>query len=1166
MGSGASRVITTVTDNSQIPSTAGTSEVKAGMVVNTNWGSVGKAVYCAGVSDFIRKFYLGSTFSDSVDSTMYLARRFLDKSGQGLWVVRPDNNSLHAGALVGSELGDGNVQTMETGVKDVSSYVFESDQPLAVFMKYPSSMGNEFGFRVLTYREKETIESKGVEPDLSGDLDFPVEVVNPVLDISDITPLDVLPVIQVFDGVSKLASSSDIELPSISLYDSDLVGDVGSALSVDSIDGNGVISGMIRAISSSEAIESAVVTLKIGDTTIYSGVHTFVDGVPVQSIEVNYEKIGGGSISGSLTLSGSTLTAEGVSLGYVRKIKAPDTEGIPEAPAGSSDVFVKGLLQSGVKKDVVMVSSSGYVNLRLDLLGLGANSAGAKRVVVKLDEVVLLDKEITFDDPADGKWVTNTYVTVSNLDISSFEVSGSGYKAGLVLEADGVIAVDCHLYVNAISKPKPEIPEVEVPDGSVQVFKDDLVGGETNSVVLDSDTGFLGLDLNLGVISFTEGFNASKLVEVKLGDVTIFSKDLLLGSGEYLAGFNVKCKLPLDSLGDLSQGVTLGMTSGVLAEKVSLVVTYVGEAYDVDFDLPEGMPDDVVDCFSGEMYSHDKYELMSDVDGWGDLYFTLNNLSAMLDGEHQVSVYLGGKEIYTGTLNFEFGTFEGGITGVVRGVDMNMLSDSNLQFISDGVYLHDFSLYYNRLADSIIRRIPVVQNFVKGEAVRFRSLNESSSVPKPLVENTAYYVVDKTDDGILVAKSYYVAVSDEPVFINLDDNGVGSYMCVPVDTTVTDPDTFAIQVYRNGVAVSDEKPIVMSLNSDKRDGFGLPLFVEQASERSLYLNVIKNPLVDSNVKVEAVAITTAFGGGSDGDVVDESMMVNSLNALSDADRVDLKLLLDSGWTTVGYQGAVVDLAIKRGDCQAILSSRLQDELMPNNPEESIVSYVQDELNVGSRFASIFTPHLKVSSDTGRVIYISPVADCAAVLAKNMIPNAWEPAAGVTKGLLPTDVLGLAVDFIWDEATGGTFSTLANAHINYIRNQFGVGKYINEQYTQNPVNSFLSMQGNQMAVISVLPKVRLYLEGYRHRIINGSGAGGDLISEIKSGLVALFGDYVARNWLVSYEVIMDDSNNTDLTLDNQELYVSVRVLPTSTSNWIYFDLSINSNTVSATVSA
>lgn len=1167
MGSGASRVVTTVTDNSQIPSTAGTSEIKAGMVVNTNWGVVGKAVYCAGSSDFMRKFYLGSSFSDSVDTTMYLARRYLDKSENGLWVVRPDNNSLHAGALVAAEGSDDLTLPLSTGVKDTSSYFFEQGHPLAVFMKYPSVMGNEFGFRVSVYRDRETIVSAGVEPDLSGDVDFPVISVSPETVVTPIEPVDVAPEVSVTDGVSKPASSSGtIELPSVSLYDSILVGDAGADLSVSSIEGVGTISGSIRAITSTEAVQSAVVTLKIGETEIYRGTHTFVEGVPVQDISIEYEKSDEESLTGLLMLDGATLEAEGVSLQYIRKVKEPDTEGVPDAPVGSSDVFEDGILQSGVLNEVVLSSSSGFVDLRLDLAGLGADVAGSKHVRITLGDLVLLDKDIVFDEPSSCNWVTNTSISVSSFDISGLEVAGSGHKAKLVLDADGVIAVGCHLYVVVALKPKPVIPDVVVPEGSSQVFKGALTGGSASSVILDATTGFVECDLNLGVIRFTEGFGMSKNVVVSLGGIPVLEFELNLGSGDYSAGFNSKFKVPVGALGDLSHGVNLEVSSGVSAESVSLVVKFVGDSYDVDFDLPEGLPLSAVNCFSGDLVSHEKSPLMLDVDGWGDLYLTLNNVSAMLDGDHDVSIYLGGLEIYNGTLSFTFGDLVEGVSAVIHGVDMNMLADSNLQLVVDGIYLRDFNLYYNRLADSIVRRIPVTQSFVKGEAVRFRSVNESSSVPKPLVENTAYYVVDRSDAGVLLSKTYLGAISDEPEVIELSDNGVGSYLCVPVDTTVTDPDTFAIQVYRNGVAVSDEKPVLMSLNPDKKDGFGLPLYIDQASERSLYLTVVKNPMAEVDVRVEAVAVTTAFGGGSDGDIVDEGMMITALNGLSDADRVDLKLLLDSGWTTVGYQSAVTALAVKRGDCQAILSSRLQDEMMPNNPEESIVSYIQDELNVGTRYASVFTPHLKVSSDTGKVILISPVADCAAVLARNMVPNAWEPAAGVTKGLISADVLGLAVDFIWDEATGGTFSVLADAHINYIRNQFGVGKYINEQYTQNPINSFLSFQGNQMAVITVLPKVRLFLEGYRHRIINGGGAGGDLISEIKSGLTAMFGDYVARNWLVNFEVVMDDSNNTSLTLDNQELYISVRVLPTSTSNWIYFDLSVNSNTVSATVDA
>lgn len=362
---------------------------------------------------------------------------------------------------------------------------------------------------------------------------------------------------------------------------------------------------------------------------------------------------------------------------------------------------------------------------------------------------------------------------------------------------------------------------------------------------------------------------------------------------------------------------------------------------------------------------------------------------------------------------------------------------------------------------------------------------------------------------------------------------------------VREPDAFLIEVYQGTSLVES---FLASRDPEKKDGYGKTIYVEDVLLRSSFIRAIDNVAIDHTVRPKDQATLLILAGGTDGDSVTDSVMIDAIKKLEAVDEYPLAVIFDSGWTTPAYQTSIIDICERRGDCAFVFSVPFEVEAS-DDYMNAILNYKLETLNSVSSYGGIWTSHLRISdTDNNREVLVAPSAHVAGKIAYVWDTfEPWIPAAGNKRGGL--NVLGVHRTF-----TPGQMDVLYDANINPIRWKRGKGTTIWGQKTLQTRPSDLDRMNARLLLCVIKPAIKELLEDYLFDLATVENDLGTRAA-IRAVIINYMNSVAARNGVYDFQVICDDRNNKPSDVANNILRVWLLIKITKSVEYIPFDLGI-----------
>ena len=385
--------------------------------------------------------------------------------------------------------------------------------------------------------------------------------------------------------------------------------------------------------------------------------------------------------------------------------------------------------------------------------------------------------------------------------------------------------------------------------------------------------------------------------------------------------------------------------------------------------------------------------------------------------------------------------------------------------------------------------------------------------------------------------SAFVMAAVDALFIHGSSEGAwANDIGIKITTVVDDPDlvepnSFLIEVFKASNQVVPEESFLVSRVLGQKDGRGLNMFVEDVLEGSSYIRAISNPLVAETVLPNTQATILDMGDGQDGLAVNDAIMITAVNTFLNKAETNITLLMDGGWATPAFGSAINVICQTRQDCMGILSVPFSDEDASTYMTD-IVSYRKTELNLNTSYAALYTPHLQIQDRfNDRAIWIAPdghIAGSISFSAQNF--EIWFPPAGFRRGVL--SVLDARRRF-----EDGEMDVLADAGINPIRFIPGKGIVVWGQKTLLARASALDRVNVRLLLIVIEPAIKELLENFLFELNDAS-----VRSIIETKIESYLEGIKARKGVQDFDVVADDTNNTQGDIDANRLNVDIFIKP------------------------
>lgn len=280
----------------------------------------------------------------------------------------------------------------------------------------------------------------------------------------------------------------------------------------------------------------------------------------------------------------------------------------------------------------------------------------------------------------------------------------------------------------------------------------------------------------------------------------------------------------------------------------------------------------------------------------------------------------------------------------------------------------------------------------------------------------------------------YVFQDDDIMLITAENPGVwnnGLSILIYPDVNDIQNRQFVLQVFEQPSSVALET--YRGILAYDTDGYGVQLNIEELTESSDIIRVRVNTAhPELIVRPDKPLVNTLSSGqmvnGHDGDAITDGDIINAWDLYEDPEEIDVNLLINGGYTNVGVQQKMDEIASGRGDAIAILDvpSHLQDT-------QDAVNYRRNIVNIDSSFSAMYTPDLYVAdADNGLKLFVPPSGHVAAAYARtDQDAELWFAPAGLQRGVLNV----LKTRNLYKL---GLRDALADSQINVIRNIKGNG--------------------------------------------------------------------------------------------------------------------------------
>jgi hypothetical protein len=332
------------------------------------------------------------------------------------------------------------------------------------------------------------------------------------------------------------------------------------------------------------------------------------------------------------------------------------------------------------------------------------------------------------------------------------------------------------------------------------------------------------------------------------------------------------------------------------------------------------------------------------------------------------------------------------------------------------------------------------------------------------------------------------------------------------------------------------------------DGYGKQQYIEDAINGfSDYITVADDTTQADTVLPEVQPTTLAIGGGSNGAAVSDSHINTAWDKFANPDDVDIRILINGGYSSVPVQQKMKTIAESRKDCIAIFD-------MPYSALASIndmLTFRDTTQNFNSSYTALYTPWVKIYDQyNDKILDIPPSGYVASQMAYNdYVSEPWYAPAGLNRGLL--NVLGVTQVF-----TQGERDVIYAKQLNPLQTFRGEGNVIWGQKTQQVKASALDRINVRRLLIVLEKAISASLKYFvfepnsditRYRITAMIDSYLDLLGA-RGAFQTELGDK-------GYKVVCDASNNTPAIIDRNELHVDVFIKPSRAAEFIQLQVII-----------
>jgi len=271
---------------------------------------------------------------------------------------------------------------------------------------------------------------------------------------------------------------------------------------------------------------------------------------------------------------------------------------------------------------------------------------------------------------------------------------------------------------------------------------------------------------------------------------------------------------------------------------------------------------------------------------------------------------------------------------------------------------------------------------------------------------------------------------------------------------------------------------------------------------------------------------------------------SSINLLGNREEYQFKYISTPGLVSslASHTSVLTSLITKcreRGDALAIIDTVGYGSML--NPT------INSSSTIDNTYATTYWPWLQtIDPNTGEEIWAPPSTIIPSVYAFNdSVAEPWFAPAGTNRGLLPT------VLRVERKLQQSTRDALYEANINPLTTSQNLGVVVFGQKTLQKQKSAL----DRVSVRRLLIELKSYIGQIANTLVfeqNTQSTRNEFLTQVNPYLSSV----QQREGLDSFRVIMDETNNTPSTIDNNKLVGQIFIQPTKTVEFIQLDFNIS----------
>lgn len=294
-----------------------------------------------------------------------------------------------------------------------------------------------------------------------------------------------------------------------------------------------------------------------------------------------------------------------------------------------------------------------------------------------------------------------------------------------------------------------------------------------------------------------------------------------------------------------------------------------------------------------------------------------------------------------------------------------------------------------------------------------------------------------------------------------------------------------------------------------------------------------------------------FSSELDRAVIGNPALQTGLFSFADPERFDISLLLAPGFSSGAVITTGISIATQRGDSLYIVDSPFGLNASQVVDWHNGLLFNDLQVALDSSYGALYYPYVKISDQfNGGDIFTPPSGHVAGVFARTeRVAEQWFAPAGLNRGQL-TQSLGLEIDLTRGERD--VLYGLNNA-VNPIVNFPQRGTFIWGQRTLQRRDSSLDRVNVRM-LLSFIKKGLSGPNGLLNEFIFEQN---DAITRasVSSVVNNFMSDIEARRGVTGFQVICDETNNTPIRIDRNELHVALLIKPTRVAEFIVLNIAV-----------